>query len=76
MAEGPVVWIRVSDFTNEKVKAIVEEMVNGEEFSQQESPEAVEQIMAKAQETNQALFAKVKMTSKALSEMKVIALKT
>ena len=62
----------VWDFTKQKVEALVEEMVKRGEISQQESPEAVEQIMAKAKETNQALFAKVKeLTSKALSEMKV-----
>ena len=37
-------------------------MVKRGEISQQESPEAVEQIMAKAKEANQALFAKVKET--------------
>ena len=62
----------VWDFTKQKVEALVEEMVKRGEISQQESPEAVEQIMAKAKETNQALFAKVKeLTSKALSEIKV-----
>ena len=62
----------VWDVTKQKVEALVEEMVKQGEISQQESHEAVEQIMAKADETNQALFAKVKeLTSKALSEIKV-----
>ncbi|MDD2901602.1 MAG: hypothetical protein PHU44_04140 [Syntrophales bacterium] len=62
----------VWDFTKQKVEALVEEMVKRGEISQQESPEAVEQIMAEAKEANQALFAKVKeLTSKALSEIKV-----
>ena len=62
----------VWDFTKQKVEALVEEMVKLGEISQQESPEAVEQIMAKAKETNQALFAKVQeLTIKALSEIKV-----
>jgi len=40
----------VWDFTKQKVEALVEEMVKRGEISQQESPEAVEQIMAEAKE--------------------------
>ncbi len=60
------------DFTTEKVEALVEEMVKRGELNQQESPQAVEQIMAKAQEAQQALFDKVReLVKKSLAEMKL-----
>ena len=63
----------VWDFTKEKVEKLVGEMVRRGEISQQESPEAVEQIMTKAKEAQQVLFAKVKeLTGKAISEMKLV----
>lgn len=60
------------DFTTEKVEALVEEMVKRGEVTQQESPQAVEQIMAKAQEAQQVLFDKVKeLVKKSMAEMKL-----
>jgi polyhydroxyalkanoate synthesis regulator phasin len=60
------------DFTTEKVEALVEEMVKRGELNQQESPQAVEQIMAKAQEAQQALFDKVReLVKKSMAEMKL-----
>jgi len=50
----------VLDATKEKAEAFVAEMVKRGEINQQESPEAVEQILAKAKETQKALFEKVK----------------
>lgn len=50
----------VLDATKEKAEALVEEMVKRGEVSQQESPQAVEQILDKAQEIQKALFEKVK----------------
>ncbi|MBI4796093.1 MAG: hypothetical protein HY790_09720, partial [Deltaproteobacteria bacterium] len=41
-------------------EALVEEMVKRGEVTQQESPQAVEQILAKAQEVQKTLFEKVK----------------
>ena len=40
----------VFDFTKEKVEALVQEMVRRGEITQQESPEAVKELLAKAQE--------------------------
>ena len=66
----------VWDFTKEKVETLVAEMVKRGEISQQESPEAVEEITAQAEETQQALFAKIKeLTGKALSEMRLVRAK-
>ena len=50
----------VFDFTKEKVEALVAEMVQRGEITQKESPEAVKQIMARAQEAQQALLGRVK----------------
>ncbi len=50
----------VLDFTREKIEAVVEEMVKRGEVSQQEQAQAVEQIMARAQSEQEALFDKVK----------------
>ena len=52
--------VGVFDFTKEKAEALVSEMVKRGEVSQQESPQAVEQILDKAQEMQKALFEKVK----------------
>ncbi len=60
------------DFTKEKVEAVVEEMVNRGEVSQQEFPQAVEELMAGAQEAQAALVDKVKeLVKKAVAEMKL-----
>ncbi len=62
----------VFDFTREKVEALVEEMVQRGEITQPESPEAVQQILAKAQDAQQTLLAKVKeWTTNAIAEMKL-----
>lgn len=58
----------VLDATREKVEPLVAEMVKRGEVSQQEGPQAVEQILAKAQEAQKALVDKVK---KAVSDMKL-----
>jgi len=63
----------VLDATKDKAEAFVAEMVKRGEINQQESPEAVEQILAKAKETQKALFEKVKeMISKTIAEMKLV----
>jgi len=62
----------VFDFTKDKVEALVQEMVRRGEITQQEGPEAVRQLLAKAQEAQQAMVAKVKdLTKGALDEIKV-----
>jgi polyhydroxyalkanoate synthesis regulator phasin len=66
MAFGLGLW----DFTKEKAEEVVAELVKRGELSQQETPEAVEKIMASAQEAQQSLAAKVKeLTDKAIAEM-------
>jgi polyhydroxyalkanoate synthesis regulator phasin len=57
----------VFDFTREKVEALVAEMVQRGEITKQESPEAVKQIMAKAQEAQQGMIDRVK---ELISDMK------
>jgi polyhydroxyalkanoate synthesis regulator phasin len=60
------------DFTREKVEAVVEEMVKRGEVSQQESSQAVEQIMARAQEAQDSFLEKVKeLVKKLISELKL-----
>ena len=62
----------VFDFTKEKVEAVVQDMVQRGEISQQESPEAVKQLLAKAQDAQQALLDKVKeLTQSAIEEINV-----
>jgi len=62
----------VFDFTKEKVEDLVKEMVRRGEITQQEGPEAVRQLLGKAQEAQQAMVAKVKeLTKSALDEIKV-----
>ena len=62
----------VFDFTKDKVEALVQEMVRRGEITQQESSEAVKQLLAKAQEAQQGLVAKVKeLTKGAIDEIKV-----
>jgi polyhydroxyalkanoate synthesis regulator phasin len=62
----------VFDFTKDKVEALVQEMVRRGEITQQESSEAVKQLLAKAQEAQQGLVAKVKdLTKSAVDEIKV-----
>jgi polyhydroxyalkanoate synthesis regulator phasin len=60
----------VFDFTREKVEALVEEMVQRGEITQQESPEAVKQILARAREAQESLKENVKATvQKVVAEM-------
>jgi polyhydroxyalkanoate synthesis regulator phasin len=60
------------DFTREKVEALVQEMVQRGEITQQESPEAVKQLLAKAQDAQQAMVEKVKeFTKNAIDEINV-----
>lgn len=61
----------IFDFTREKVEAVVEEMVRRGEISQQESPEAVQEILGRAQEAQAALVEKVKeLVNKFLAELR------
>ncbi len=63
----------VFDFTREKVEAVVAEMVRRGEISQQESPEAVKQLLARAQETQSELVARIKeLINKALAEIRPV----
>jgi polyhydroxyalkanoate synthesis regulator phasin len=60
------------DFTKERVEALVGEMVQRGEISQAESPEAVKELLAKVQETQQALWEKVReLTKTAIDEINV-----
>ena len=60
------------DFTKEKVESLVQEMVQRGEITQAESPEAVKELLAKVQETQQALWVKVKeLTRAAIDEINV-----
>jgi polyhydroxyalkanoate synthesis regulator phasin len=60
------------DFTKEKVDALVADMVKRGEISQAESPEAVKELLNKVQETQQALWVKVKeFTKNAVDEINV-----
>ena len=62
----------VFDFTKDKVEALVQEMVRRGEITQQESSDAVKQLLAKGQEAHQAMVAKVKeLTKGAIDEIKV-----
>jgi len=62
----------VFDFTKDKVEALVQEMVRRGEITQQESSETVKQLLAKAQEAQQGMVAKVKeLTKIAVDEIKV-----
>jgi polyhydroxyalkanoate synthesis regulator phasin len=62
----------VFDFTKEKVEGLVQEMVQRGEITQMESPEAVKQLLAKAQDAQQALWDKVKeLTQAAIDEINV-----
>jgi len=64
--------VGVYDFTREKVEATVQEMVQRGEITQQESPEAVKQLLAKAQDAQQALVDKVReLTKSAIAELDV-----
>ena len=64
--------VGVFDFTKEKVETLVQEMVRRGEITQQEGPEAVKQLFAKAQEAQEAMGAKVKeLTKNAIAEIKV-----
>jgi polyhydroxyalkanoate synthesis regulator phasin len=64
--------IGMFDFTREKVESLVDEMVQRGEISQAESPEAVKELLAKVQETQQALWVKVKeLTQAAIDEINV-----
>jgi polyhydroxyalkanoate synthesis regulator phasin len=60
------------DFTKEKVEGLVQEMVLRGEITQQEGPAAVKELLAKAQDAQQALWEKVKdLTKAAIDEINV-----
>jgi polyhydroxyalkanoate synthesis regulator phasin len=64
--------VGVFDFTKEKVEGLVQEMIQRGEITKQEGPEAVKQLLAKAQDAQQALWEKVKeLTQAAINEIKV-----
>ena len=59
------------DFTRDRVESLVEEMVRRGEITQQESPEAVKDLLYRAQEAQAALVNKVKaLVANALAEAK------
>jgi polyhydroxyalkanoate synthesis regulator phasin len=61
----------IFDLTREKIGPLVDEMVRRGEISQQESPEAVKEILGRAQEAQAALVDKVKeLVNKALAELR------
>jgi polyhydroxyalkanoate synthesis regulator phasin len=63
--------VGVFDFTKEKVEGLVQEMVERGEITQQEGPEAVKQLLAKAQEAQQGMVEKTKeLVKKAIAETK------
>jgi polyhydroxyalkanoate synthesis regulator phasin len=63
--------IGVFAFTREKVEALVDEMVRRGELNKQESSEAVQELLARAQEAQAALVEKVKeLVNKSLAELK------
>ena len=60
------------DFTKEKVDGLVQEMVQRGEITQQEGPEAVKQLLAKAQDAQQAMVEKIKeLVKRPSAEIKV-----
>ncbi len=60
------------DFTREKVESLVEDMVKRGEVTRQESSQAVEDIMASANEAKKAFFEKVKgLIGQAVTERKL-----
>jgi polyhydroxyalkanoate synthesis regulator phasin len=60
------------DYTKEKVDGLVQEMIQRGEITRQEGPEAVKQLLARAQEAQQALVEKVKeFTKTTIDEIKV-----
>jgi polyhydroxyalkanoate synthesis regulator phasin len=60
------------DFTRTKIEGLVEDLVKRGEISQQEKPQAVEEMWARAKSAQEALFEKVKeMVPKAISGMKL-----
>jgi polyhydroxyalkanoate synthesis regulator phasin len=64
--------VGVVDFTREKVESVVQDMVQRGEITQQESPEAVKHLLARAQEAQEALVGKVKeLTRSAVDEINV-----
>ena len=59
----------VMDFTREKVEALVDDMVKRGELTEQETPQAVAEIMAKAQSEQEAFWEKLQgMVEKMVSE--------
>jgi polyhydroxyalkanoate synthesis regulator phasin len=64
--------VGVFDFTKDKVEGLVQEMIQRGEITQQEGPEAVKQLLAKAQDAQQAMVEKVKeFTKNAIDEINV-----
>jgi polyhydroxyalkanoate synthesis regulator phasin len=60
----------VVDFTREKVEALVGEMVKRGELTEQESPQAVAEIMEKAKAEQEAFTEKLKsLVERAISQM-------
>jgi polyhydroxyalkanoate synthesis regulator phasin len=60
------------DATKEKIENLVQEMVKRGEITQQEAPQAVKEMLAKAQEAQQAFWDKSKeLVNKLVSEGKL-----
>ncbi len=60
------------DFTRAKIEAVVEEMIKRGEISQQEGPQAVEEISARMETAQEAFSEKVKeMVQKTVHDMGV-----
>ncbi len=62
----------VYDFTKEKVEALVADMIRRGEVSQQEGPAAVEQLMDRVKQDQEALTDKIKgLVTRMIGEMGV-----
>ena len=61
------------DATKEKVEEVVQEMVRRGEITMQEGPEAMKQLLSKAQQAQAAMVDKVKeLVNKALAEARPV----
>jgi polyhydroxyalkanoate synthesis regulator phasin len=59
------------DFTKEKIEALVQDMIQRGEITQQEGPEAVKQLLARAQDAQEAMVEKTgELVNKAMAEIK------
>jgi polyhydroxyalkanoate synthesis regulator phasin len=62
----------LANFTRSKIQALVEDMIKRGEISQQEGPQAVEEILARMETAQEAFFAKVKeLVHQAIQDLKL-----